>query len=369
MQKPNDLAHMRLAIREARRSIPEDDKPHPFVGAVIARDGEVLASACRGEKDPGDHAEFIVSEKKLKYDKLAGCTVFTTLEPCTTRNHPKVPCANRLIERHVKRVVIGSLDPNQDITGKGILRLRRAGIAVDLFPPELMSEIEELNREFTRDQELRQSRIQPPGIKEAGITAFYPSRDYYNLLRKDAATIDRYISTAEHTLVMVSINLMTGIPFNDLCSCLKMKIEKDDSFMTTISFLDPRRSELISTVAPILNVEPSALEATIHQGIESLFKFKQKLPEKMRNRFDIRVHSVMPFGSAILLDHGHSTGRIQIETKPYKVGLQKSIAFEVAKNAGSSDLFNTLAVSYETLVADGQSIGNEISFESFSGKT
>lgn len=147
------IEHMRLAIREARRSHHEDDRPHPYVGVVVARNNAVLATAFRGDQAPGDHAEFGALEKKLAAETLAGSTVYTTLEPCTTRNHPKIPCADRLIERRVARVVIGSLDPDQRITGRGVIRLRRAGIAVDLFPPDLMAEIEELNRDFFRERE------------------------------------------------------------------------------------------------------------------------------------------------------------------------------------------------------------------------
>ena len=160
MPMNSDIDHMRLAIREARRSRHEDDRPHPYVGVVVVRDTEILATAFRGDQAPGDHAEFGALEKKLASETLAGCTVYTTLEPCTSRNHPKIPCADRLIERRVARVVIGILDPDQRITGQGILRLRRAGIAVDLFPPDLMAEVEELNREFIRDRETR--AVTPP---------------------------------------------------------------------------------------------------------------------------------------------------------------------------------------------------------------
>src|SRR5579872_4192930 len=128
-----EFSFMRRAIEEAKRSVSEDTRTHPRVGCVVVKDGRSLASGCRGDLYPGDHAEFTTLEKKLTNRILSGSTVYTTLEPCTTRKHPKIPCADRLIERRVSRVVIGMLDPNQVITGRGILRLRRAGIAVDLF--------------------------------------------------------------------------------------------------------------------------------------------------------------------------------------------------------------------------------------------
>lgn len=360
MTKDSELEHMRLAIHEARRSRFEDDRPHPYVGVVVVRDGEVLASACRGDRALGDHAEFGALEKKLASERVAGCTVYTTLEPCTTRNHPKVPCADRLIERRVGRVVIGMLDPDQRITGQGVLRLRRARIAVDLFPPDLMSEIEELNRDFIRDREMHASRSVLVGVTEAGITAFFPSRDYYALLRPDAPTIDRYISFAEHTLTMVSINLMTGLPFNDLCAALKRKLgQVGEQFSATLSLLDPRRQDLMSVVAPVLNSDPTELAQAIRRTVRNLIRFKRTLPTEVQARLDVRVHPALPFGSAILLDHKYPNGRIQIETKPYKVGLQKSLAFEVRKGFGSSGLFDVLVTAYETLLGEGQSVVDE----------
>ena len=139
-----------MAIDEARRSAPEQDgRPHPLVGAVVVKNGQVLSAAHRGEA-AGNHAEFIALEKKLSDEAVAGATVYTTLEPCTTRNHPKIPCAERLIERKVARVVIGMLDPDPRITGSGQRKLRRANIATAFFPEDLVPQVEEMNREFTR---------------------------------------------------------------------------------------------------------------------------------------------------------------------------------------------------------------------------
>jgi pyrimidine deaminase RibD-like protein len=145
----DDYRFALMAVEQARKSVGEDGRTHPKVGAVIVVDGEVLATAYRGEI-PGCHAEYIALERKLADMSVAGATVYTTLEPCTERNHPKIPCARRLVERRVKRVVIGTLDPNPVIRGHGVIILREANIITDLFPADLMAQVEELNRDFMR---------------------------------------------------------------------------------------------------------------------------------------------------------------------------------------------------------------------------
>jgi pyrimidine deaminase RibD-like protein len=172
----NDRALMERAIALARRCPSEPGKVSPKVGALVARNGEVIDEAFRGEFAPGEHAEFTLLEKKLRYQTLAGTTLFTTLEPCTTRNRPKVPCADRIVERRIGRVVIGMLDPNDGIRGRGLLRLRAAGIEVALFDHPLMAQIEELNRDFGRlhagapqkYQRTTAQTIDPVDTKQAG---------------------------------------------------------------------------------------------------------------------------------------------------------------------------------------------------------
>jgi pyrimidine deaminase RibD-like protein len=168
----DDRKFKRLAIEEARKSTP-DERVHPKVGVVVVKNGRILATAYRGEI-PQCHAEYVALEKKLPEESLSGATVYTTLEPCTSRNHPKVPCAIRLAERKVARVVIGMLDPDVRIRGSGMWTLREAGIAIELFPDDLMAETEELNRDFIRDRAAarRDASVHPISnetLRDAGV--------------------------------------------------------------------------------------------------------------------------------------------------------------------------------------------------------
>jgi ATP-dependent DNA helicase RecG len=147
----NPRPYMELAIAEMNKSKNEprpDGKVPPKVGAVLVfADGKVI-QAHRGELREGDHAEFSLLERKLGHEKLDGCILFTTLEPCVERNPPKVPCCRRTTNARIKKVYVGIIDPDPTVSTKGIEHLKRHFVDVKMFDRDLQKQIEIENKEF-----------------------------------------------------------------------------------------------------------------------------------------------------------------------------------------------------------------------------
>lgn len=189
-------------------------------------------------------------------------------------------------------------------------------------------------------------------IIEAGLTAFYSSRKGYAKYRTNAFTIGSYIATANHSVHIVSINLMTGMIFDDLCSILKEKIQRNKDFLAVISLLNPWKTELMLSISQALNMGPEKLAKSIKTTLSDLLKVKHALPKEAQDRFEIRVHDTIPFGSAIIIDGNTEKGKIQIETKAYKAPIGKSFGFEISYKSGN-DLFVILRDGYLRLIAEG----------------
>jgi pyrimidine deaminase RibD-like protein len=162
IQTTVDRKFCEMAVQSAKKSIAENDsKLHPYVGVVVVKDGNVIATGFRGETGKGDHGEFCVLKKiNADVDKvdLSGCTVYTTLEPCTERKTGKTPCANRLINGKVARVVYGLADKDESVYGHHALV--EAGIQVWLFPNDLMPELHALNKKWSGTR--RKPEVMPP---------------------------------------------------------------------------------------------------------------------------------------------------------------------------------------------------------------
>jgi len=103
-------------------------EPNPMVGCVIVKNNRMIGQG-RHEHFGGPHAEPTALANCT--ESPAGATAYATLEPCVHTNKKTPPCVPTLIEAGIARVVVGCVDPNPDVAGKGIDALRNAGITVD----------------------------------------------------------------------------------------------------------------------------------------------------------------------------------------------------------------------------------------------
>ena len=137
---PLDGARMRRALLLARRGWGQT-APNPMVGAVVVRDGKVIAEGWHA-RFGAPHAEAMALA--IAGEGARGADVYVTLEPC---NHfgKTPPCADALIAAGVRRVIIAVRDPNPE-AGGGIAKLQAAGIAVETGVEEAAAA--ELNAPF-----------------------------------------------------------------------------------------------------------------------------------------------------------------------------------------------------------------------------
>ncbi len=117
--------------------------PNPMVGCVIVLDDKIIAEGYH-EQYGGPHAE-PNAIKQVGHELLKQCTLYVSLEPCS--HYGKTPpCADLIISKDIKKVVVGSLDPNPLVAGKGIQKLKDAGIEV--VDRILEEECKALNKRF-----------------------------------------------------------------------------------------------------------------------------------------------------------------------------------------------------------------------------
>lgn len=117
---------MSLAFEQANHGLGHV-APNPLVGAVIVKNGEVIASGFH-RKSGEDHAE--ADAIKNSEVSVAGSTLYCNLEPCSHLDKKTPPCAPLIIESGISTVVISNLDPNPKVSGKGLQLLRENGIEV-----------------------------------------------------------------------------------------------------------------------------------------------------------------------------------------------------------------------------------------------
>lgn len=129
--------------------------PNPMVGSVVVYEGKIIGEGFHrkwGDAHAEVNAIAAVSDKNLLHE----ATLYVNLEPCA--HHGKTPpCSDLIIQKRIKRVVVGCVDTFSEVAGKGIARMRKAGIEVEVGVLEMESR--ELNRRFFTFHEKKRPHI------------------------------------------------------------------------------------------------------------------------------------------------------------------------------------------------------------------
>lgn len=136
-----DQEYMRRAIELAKRG-EGWTSPNPLVGAVIVKNGRII-----GEGYHARYGEYHAERNALRacLEPAEGADLYVTLEPCCHYGK-QPPCVEAIVQAGIKRVFVGSDDPNPLVAGKGIQYLRERGIAVETHV--LKEECDQLNPVF-----------------------------------------------------------------------------------------------------------------------------------------------------------------------------------------------------------------------------
>lgn len=127
--------------------------PNPMVGCVIINSqGEIISTGYH-KKYGENHAE---RDALLKLENTQGCTLIVNLEPCSHFGKTP-PCTDLIIEKGIKKVVYGMQDPNPIVAGKGLQKLKNAGIEV--IGPVLEDECKKLNEIFIKNHTKKKTFI------------------------------------------------------------------------------------------------------------------------------------------------------------------------------------------------------------------
>jgi diaminohydroxyphosphoribosylaminopyrimidine deaminase/5-amino-6-(5-phosphoribosylamino)uracil reductase len=259
---PADIRFMQEALRQARKGLGRTS-PNPAVGAVVVRDGNIVATGYH-RKAGLPHAEVEALSRLGRAGEQD--TMYVTLEPCNHQGRTP-PCTEAILKSGIRRVVVGMKDPNPDVSGGGCARLRKAGIEV--VSGVLAPQCRRLN--------------------EAFITYITRKRPFVTL--KSALTLDGWTATSTghsqwitnersrqfvHRLRDRSDAVMVGVG----------TVLADDPEMTARLKRGKGRDPVRIVLDTRLRISPDAAILHHHSPAETLLVVGDQVPASKRNPFE-----------------------------------------------------------------------------------
>ena len=299
--------------------------PNPMVGAVLVRnsDEQILAEGWHERYGEG-HAEVNcfrkVESREPRVESFKDCTLFVSLEPCS--HYGKTPpCAKLIIEKGVGRVVVGMLDPNPLVAGKGVKMLRDAGIEVVVGVLE--NECRELNKRFLCLHEKKRPYVILKWAETAdgfldrkrriGKGSMVNSEHLNGALAISTPETKKIVHRmrAENMAIMVGTNTV----LLDNPRLLNTHWEGRNPIRVTLD-----RHNRIPADARIFSDENGVIEPFSGGEIETIvYRERTDWPYVLSDLASRNIHSILVEGGATLLNHILETGiwdEIHVEVAP-----------------------------------------------------
>lgn len=258
-----DESYIQLALEIAKKGTGFVS-PNPLVGCVIVKKERIIGAGFH-EKFGEPHAE--INAIKSSKENIEGATLYINLEPCSHFGKTP-PCVNQIIEKKIQRVVVGTLDMNPIVSGRGIKKLKEAGI--DVKVGVLEKECVELNKLFfkyitkgipyvtLKAAQTLDGKISDKGGNSKWISSG-PSRTYVHKLRAAYDAVLVGSRTVERDDPALTVRLSEGrnpkriILDTDLSVNMKHKIFKYNNDKNLIVIAGKKSAGKKSKVKQILN--------------------------------------------------------------------------------------------------------------------
>lgn len=313
--------YMRRAIELAKRGMGFTN-PNPLVGAVIVKDGRIIGEGWH-EYYGGLHAER--NAIKNAAEDTAGADMYVTLEPCS--HHGKQPpCTEAVAAAGIKRVFIGSSDPNPLVSGKGVAYLKDNGISVQTGVLE--KECDELNEIFFHYiTQKRPYIIMKTAMSADGKTASYTGDSKW--ITNELSRQNVHKTRKRVAAIMVGIN--TVIADDPMLNCRCDNPKNPIRIVCDSNLRIPENSQLVQTAREIPTIvatvsrNAAKIEALEKMGIEVIVTNGEKvnLPELMNELGRRGTDSVLVEGGATLhaaLIESGLADKLQVYIAPKIIG-------------------------------------------------
>lgn len=296
----NDVIYMQRCLQLAIKG-RGCVSPNPMVGCVIVHDNKIISEGfhqCYGQA----HAERNAILNCRYPELLSKSTLYVNLEPCA--HHGKTPpCADLIIKKNIPKVVYGIQDPNPNVAGKGLKKLRDAGIQV--VGPVLEEECRKLNRQFiTAIKQKRPYVLLKWAQSKDGFMDIdrqkKPFQGSFRLTDEKLRLIDHKWRTEVDAIMVGTQTLLNDNPQLNARSWLpshptRIGIDRNRKLPSHLFFLDGTSPTILYTTEPEKYSNIPQLTPVKINSNEPLQNILQDLHQR-------KIHSLLVEGGASLLE-------------------------------------------------------------------